>query len=181
MKKIICLKEKKWIVGCLLIVLIFLLEMGSNYMQVLAKIKYKEYYNPRFDYTIKYPAKFTKASYPANMDGVRMWTKNGDAELVMYGGLNHEREDGYSYYENYMAANRKKKNYSSKVGEDFARQGYKEGNKNVYEYVFFTEEVIVSFEIKYPPRQKSYYQKVIKAMKKSTRKNTNPIPYRLYQ
>ncbi len=176
---------KKRMIGWLLILLVFFSVAGTDIVKVSAKINYKKYYNPRFDYTIKYPAKFGREQYPANMDGVMMCTKSGNAQLTMSGSFNHvldgEPYDGYSYYNSYMEEDSGKNNYSGNKGKDFAWQSYKEGNKTVYHYVFITQEVIMSFVIEYPSSQKSFYKKVIKTMKKSIRKNTNPTPYRLYQ
>jgi len=172
------------IMAYLLMLMVFFSVTVTSIEQVSARIKYKKYYNPRFDYTIKYPAKFVKAKYPDNLDGVWLWTKKKDAKLTMSGMLHHPElaDDGYSLYENsYMKENRDKKDYSGNSGKDFAWQSYMEGNKIVYYYEFLTKEVDMSFLIEYPQSQRSYYDKVIKKMIKSIRKNTNPIPYRLYQ
>lgn len=167
-------RKKKGILVCILVLLVFFLTLSNDFIQVSAKIRYKKYYNSRFDYTVQYPAKFTEKRYPQNGDGIWMWTKKNDAELTISGAFNIENDDGYSYYDKFTDEYRAKQGYSYKAGKDFLRQSYQEEGRNVFYYIFITGYVDMSFVIKYPPEQKSYYKKVIKTMKKSIRRNINP-------
>lgn len=144
--------------------------VDNSNMQASAKIQYKKYYNERFDYTIKYPAKFTEASYPKNMDGVERWTKNGEARLTMSGSYSFSGATDVSLV--YSIHNcSEKSNYSYRIGKDFIRESYYEGGKNVYDYRFVNKGMILHFVVSYPPEQKSYYKKVVKVMRKSIRNN----------
>lgn len=131
---------------------------GNSITQTSAKIKYKKYYNVRFGYTIKYPARFTEASYPQNMDGVERWTKKGEARLIISGSYSVSgTADASLAYRIHNCS--EKPHYSYYIGKDFIRESYQESGKNVYYYRFMDNDRILSFVVSYPSGQKSYYKK----------------------
>jgi len=142
-------------------------------MMIAGQETYRTYSNARFDYSIAYPANLL---YPqgesANGDGQKFLSKDGHAELIVWGSnnaLNERLKDVYER-ESGVSSDHPKRVVSYKVlkPEWFVISG-REDHRIFYQKTFLKGDVFKSFRIEYSDSDNARFDQIIKRIEKSFR------------
>jgi len=145
----------------------------ASLTMITAQENYKTYSNARFDYSIAYPANIL---YPqgesANGDGQKFLSKDGHAELIVWGSnnaLNERLKDVYER-ESGASSDHPKRVVSYKVLKPnwFVISG-REDHRIFYQKTILRGDVFKSFRIEYSDSDKARFDQIIKRIEKSFR------------
>ncbi|MDR1835938.1 MAG: hypothetical protein LBQ96_09075 [Fusobacteriaceae bacterium] len=134
-------------------------------------IKYENYYNGRFEYSVDFPDIFHKYREPDNGDGIIFQSKDEKVILTISGGYNVMEEDGNSQldyaYEDaaYVVPG------SDKSGKGFYTITYrpKEGviGNLTYVYGIINEGAWAAIYLSYPESQEAQFAPIKERMRKT--------------
>ena len=126
---------------------------------------YKNYTNPRFGYSISYPADFEVAANPANGDGMRFASPDKQAVLSVYGGnlLNRTAQDMFEV---------SKKSIKGELGynvleSDWFVLTWKENGTLYYKKDLVGSKAHNGFTFSFPESMRGQYEPVIEEIEKS--------------
>jgi len=128
--------------------------------------KYNSYKNPRFEFTVKYPANIEKRKDPANSDGCEFVYEDG-FNIKVYGSnepsvMNLKLDEIYKS----ELKNHKDVTYKTKKDNWYVISGY-DGNMIFYEKTFVGKESKNTLYIEYPSNLRDKYYDVISVISKS--------------
>ena len=134
--------------------------------------KYSTYSNSRFSYSVSYPAALLiPQGEAANGDGQKFLSRDGRAEMIVYGSNNALDQSLRNLYnEQLRGGNRPKKAVTYKVLRDnwFVISGY-EGDRVFYQKTIFRGGVFKTFRIEYDKSLADIFAKVTKSVAASFR------------
>ena len=137
-------------------------------MIVSSQENYKTYVNARFDYSISYPANLLIPQGEAdNADGQRFLSKDGKAELRVWGSYNVSNEKLKDAFER-ESSNSEGRTVSYKLlnGNWFVVSGTEDG-RIFYQKMMLKGDVFKAFRIQYAESQKARFDQVVKRIEKS--------------
>ena len=139
---------------------------------VLAQEHFNTYHNARFDFSISYPADvFIPQGEADNGDGQRFLSKNGKAEMLVYGSYNALKQTLQQAFAEVSASSAKDHpgrviSYKLLRADWFAVSGTENG-KIFYQKTFLKKGIFKTFRIEYDESQKEIYDSLTAAMSKS--------------
>lgn len=155
-------------VMCVLLAMVVMTGVISPQVKA-AKVKYKTYTSSRYKYSVKYPSTLTKKTDSATGDGTKVISADGKVQLMIWNSYGASgKRTGTSVVET------AKKNRKIKVIKSSAKEAnyYYNSGKNIIQYYYcFLSNGEIAFQIKYPKKNKSYYNAAVKGMIKSVKKN----------
>lgn len=123
----------------------------------IENISYRDYTNPRFNYTIKYPLIFTNIIKSDNGDGC-IFSKDSNTYLKVYGMhnvLNRTIEEEFNKYKSRLPV------YSLRKNNWFVISDYTEDGHIFYLKTVLKNDVFITAYLQYPSDQKELYSKMI--------------------
>lgn len=120
-------------------------------------ISYKNYYNSRFNFTVKYPSFLSNITQSDNGDGC-MFSKDSNTYLKVYGmhnALNSTIEEEFNKYKSQSPI------YSLQKNNWFVISDYTEDGHIYYLITVLRNNVFITGYIQYPSDQKDLYSKII--------------------
>lgn len=137
-----------------------------------AQTAYVTYYNARFSYSIAYPARvLIPQGEAANGDGQKFLSKDGRAEMLVYGSnnaLNQTLRDAYQEELSSAAHPRRRVTYQVIKADWFVVSGTENG-RVFYQKTFLREDVFKTFRIEYNESQKGTFDAVTTTIARSFR------------
>ena len=138
-----------------------------------AQHSYRTYHNARFDFSISYPADvLIPQGEPANHDGQKFRSRDGRAEMLVYGSnnaLNQTLRQLYSEETNPSADHPQRTvSYKTLKGNWFVVSGIEDG-KVFYQKTMLSRGVFKTFRIEYDESQKDPYDSLTAQMVRSFR------------
>lgn len=135
-----------------------------------AQNSYKTYANDRFFFSIEYPSStFVMQTPPANNDGRTFRSKDGKAEVRVWGGFNALDRSLKEEYDNAVEELGTGVTYKVLGDAGFVVSGIR-GGKIYYRRTLLRRtgtEVFYSFTIEYPKSQKAKYDAIVSRMSRS--------------
>jgi tetratricopeptide (TPR) repeat protein len=126
---------------------------------------YKSYINDRFAFSIDYPITFIASPSPTNNDGITLSSQDGNTELTVSGINNVLNQTPTSAYNDLL------KDHSNAAYKDQESNwfvvSWLEGDKIVYEKSVVGSGSMNTFIIKYPSKQKDYYNSIVSQLNSS--------------
>ncbi|MBI4748693.1 MAG: hypothetical protein HY774_09390 [Acidobacteria bacterium] len=159
---------KQLILGILLTLL-----PGITGVLSAGQLQYKVYHNARFDYSISYPAKILFPQGEAtNGDGQRFLSKDGKAELIVYGShnaLDQTLTDVFLDEQRRTEAHpHRTVTYKLLKTDWFVVSGF-EDETIFYQKTMLKRGIFKTFRITYPKTQKSTFDPITTVIAKSFR------------
>ena len=138
-----------------------------------AQYNYRTYHNARFDFSISYPADvLIPQGEPANHDGQKFRSRDGRAEMLVYGSNNAlDQTLGQLYAEetNPSADHpHRTVSYKTSKGNWFVVSGIEDG-KVFYQKTMLSRGVFKTFRVEYDESQKDLYDSLTTQMVRSFR------------
>ena len=148
---------------------LFLLGMPA----AAAPHSYRTYHNARFDFSISYPADvLIPQGEPENHDGQKFRSRDGRAEMLVYGSYNALNQTLRQLYAEETSASadhpHRTVSYKTFKGNWFVVSGIEEG-KVFYQKTMLTKGIFKTFRIEYNESQKDLYDPLIAQMARSFR------------
>lgn len=124
-------------------------------------IQYKIYRNARFDYTISYPSRLlAPQGESTNGDGQKFASKDGRAELIVYGSNNAlDQTLEQAFNEAKSASGNRVVTYQTMKQDWFVVSG-SEGGKIFYQKTFLRAGVFKTMRIEYDEQIKTMYDAI---------------------
>ncbi len=141
---------------------IILGKSNSVQVQKADEIKYKQYTNARFGFTISYPDFLTTKIEPENGDGITLYNKDKTTKLITWGSNNVLEATAASEYRDEL---KRIKNilYKQQKGNWYVIS-WKEGSNIHYKKCIINEDTMYGFEVQYPESEKDKYDKIIEKL-----------------
>ncbi len=128
------------------------------------------YVNQRFGFAIGYPQDLL---YPqgesANGDGQTFVSKDGRAVLIAYGAYNALDQSLDALLASDSSRNGRRTTYTAKRADWFVISGYEPDGRIFYQKTLLRQDVLYSFELRYPQQQKARYNPLTGIIGKSFR------------
>lgn len=140
----------------------------------LSQEKYSTYRNARFSYVISYPTGLlTPQGESDNGDGQKFLSRDGQAEMIVYGSENASDQSLRDLYNSQLRGegdDQLKRQVTYKVlrGNWFVVSGY-EGDRVYYQKTIFSGGVFKTFRIEYDKSRADVFDKVTKKVAASFR------------
>lgn len=132
---------------------------------------FKIYHNGRFDYSISYPADILLPQGEAeNGDGQKFISKDGKAELIVYGSnnaLDQSLKDTYQKAISGSGGSKDRKVTYKKLGDHWFVVSGTDKGKIFYRKTFLKNDAFQTFEITYDQNQKASFDKITEKISKS--------------
>ena len=142
--------------------LLFVLSV-SVFSQGMAQYNYRTYHNARFDYSISYPANvLTPQGESENGDGQKFLSKDGRAEMLVYGSNNSLDQTLLQVYESETSRTEhpnRRVTYRVRRGDWFVVSGI-EGGKIFYQKTFLRKGVFKTFRLEYEEGAKQTFDPI---------------------
>ncbi|HET9503057.1 MAG TPA: hypothetical protein VFO93_05930 [Hymenobacter sp.] len=136
---------------------------GALALASLAPPAYRTYHNARFGYRIDYPADFKSQPEPANGDGRRFVSADGQTVLTAYAGYN--ALDGGLAANRKIARQRWQEKHATFVLDQLTRTGYvlsgQVKGRIFYEKTVLQSNTLTTFLWEYPAARKAAMDDVI--------------------
>jgi hypothetical protein len=163
------MKRRKSITAILMTLTLFAFGLSAR----AAQHSYHTYHNARFDFSISYPADvLIPQGEPENHDGQKFRSRDGRAEMLVYGShnaLNQTLRQLYSEETNPSADHPDRTvSYKTFKGNWFVVSGI-EGGKVFYQKTMLTKGIFKTFRIEYDESQKDLYDSLTTQMVRSFR------------
>jgi hypothetical protein len=138
---------------------------GSDIFKVNNESGYKTYINGRFGFSISYPQDFKPNKPPANGDGLKCTSQDGQATLTAYGSNNAK----FSLQELYNMdiKNIKGELGYKEMGDSWYVITWKENGIIYYKKTFLGAESNNSFTFSFPEDQRTQYNDIVTSLEKS--------------
>lgn len=137
-----------------------------------AQTGYVTYYNARFSYSIAYPARvLIPQGEPANGDGQKFLSKDGRAEMLVYGSnnaLNQTLRDAYQEELSSAAHPQRRVTYQVIKADWFVVSGTENG-RVFYQKTFLRDDAFKTFRIEYDESQKGTFDAITTTIARSFR------------
>lgn len=131
---------------------------------------YQTYHNGRFDYSISYPADLLAPQGEAdNGDGQRFLSKDGRAELIVYGAHNVTRQSLRALYEEQARDGENRKVTYKLLRKDWFVVSGSTGDRVFYQKTLARGGVRKTFRIEYDKSQAHIFDEVTKRVAGSFR------------
>jgi hypothetical protein len=163
------LQQEKSTWFCLLIILLLFSQAAYG---IAGQGQYRIYHNARFDYSVSYPADLLIPQGEAeNGDGQRFLTKDGKAEMLVYGSNNALEQTLQQAFAE-TSASRAKDHPGRVVSYKVLRQDWfavsgTENGKIFYQKTFLKSGVFKTLRLEYDETQKAIYDSITAAISKS--------------
>lgn len=125
----------------------------------VAAVNYLTYTNPRFGFSIFYPADFIPQEPPENGDGQVFLSRDGSAELRVYGSHNVFDASLETLFSEELARITGDIAYQ-KIKDNWYVLSWSEGDRIFYMKTFAGEAAINTFIFSYPLSEKGFYDRV---------------------
>lgn len=129
---------------------------------------YRRYINPRFKYGIDYPDFLMAGEESDNADGCKFSSKDGTAELIVYGQSVYATVDGTAWTMSSLRAealaHRKQDGDSvtyKDEGPTWCVLSGLSGDQIFYFKMMIDDEKVKAFEFRYPARRKNFYDPIV--------------------
>ena len=137
-----------------------------------AQVKYSNYENGRFGYSIEYPLTLAMQPPPMNGDGRIFLSKNKDVEMRVWGEYNALFRSVQQVFDEALETYGDGVTYKRKLKDSFVVSGTKDGKifyqKTLY-HKFESTDVFFTFTIEYPLGQRKLYDAVVEKVSRSFR------------
>lgn len=131
--------------------------------EVTERLTYKDYYNIRYGFSIKYPSNLIKGTEPENGDGMTFTDGTGSTKLLVFGSNNVFNATAKSAY-NDTLKEIPKVSYKKQFGNWYV-VSWVEDNKIVYKKEVVGKGSINTLIFKYPVSQKELYSGFLQSLK----------------
>lgn len=150
-------------------VILAALILGIGISSIAAQHRYRTYKNTRFNYSITYPADILiPQGESANRDGQKFRSRDGRAEMLVYGSHNALNQTLRQLYSEEISHPHRTVTYKTLKGNWFVVSGIEDG-KVFYKKSIFSRGVFKSFRIDYDESQKKLYDSLTARMARSFR------------
>lgn len=128
---------------------------------------FKFYSNPRFGYSITYPAdRLEPQPVAANGDGREFLSSDRQTKMLVYGTENANNQTLAQMYSTELNKGGRTVTYKVLKGSFFAISGY-EGSNIFYQKTMFKNNEFMTFNITYPTAQRNIYDRIVTRASKS--------------
>lgn len=131
----------------------------ATYLRVVERLTYKNYYNQRYKFSIKYPGNLIKGEESTNGDGITLTNENGDVKLIVFGSNNIFDATAKSAYEDTLKEI-KNASYKKQSGNWYVISWVKD-NKIIYKKEVVGDGSINTLIFEYPLTQKKLYDEFL--------------------
>lgn len=129
--------------------------------------EYDTYYNARFSFKVSYPsALFVPTGESDNGDGQYFVERRGDARIVASGSHNMEPDIGCNLEQALLFEDDLNVTYRREIGDTAFYSGTR-GQDIIYHKLIRTDETCLNLEIRYPIKDKAFYDDVVVNVAKS--------------
>lgn len=150
--------------------LIFTVAIVSTIANVAAQTTYRTYHNARFDYSISYPVKLLiPQGEPVNGDGQRFTSRDGRAEMLVYGSHNSLDKTLRQVYDEEISHPEhpdRTVTYQVFRGDWFVMSGTENG-RVFYQKTMLRNGVFKTFRIEYDRSEKRTYDAITATISRS--------------
>jgi hypothetical protein len=152
-------------------VILAALIFGVGFPSLAAQHTYRTYHNARFDFSIAYPADvLVPQGEPASHDGQKFRSRDGRAEMLVYGSYNALNQTLRQLYaeETSLTPDHPYRTvfYKTLKGNWFVVSGIEEG-RVFYQKTMLAKGIFKTFRIEYDESQKDLYDSLTTQMVRS--------------
>lgn len=131
----------------------------ATYLKVAERLTYKDYYNNRYKFSIKYPDNLIKGEESTNGDGITFTNENGNVKLIVFGSNNIFDTTAKSAYEDTL---KEIKNVAyKKQSENWYVISWVKNNKIIYKKEVVGDGSINTLIFEYPLTEKKLYDEFL--------------------
>lgn len=131
----------------------------ATYLKAAERLTYKNYYNQRYKFSIKYPDNLVKGEESTNGDGITLTNENGDVKLIVFGSNNIFDVTAKSAYEDTLKEI-KNASYKKQSGNWYVVSWVK-NDKIIYKKEVVGDGSINTLIFEYPLTQKKLYDEFL--------------------